>query len=162
MTKTVLCSLGLAAAALAGATLAAATPGASVPQQTSKPAEDPGAALLVRMCNDCHDSTRVVSPRRTRTDWADVITQMIEKGATGSEREFETVFDYLVRTYGKVFINAAKADEIATVLGLSKKDAEAIVAFRTANGPFADFAALKKVPDLDVKKLEEHKDAVAF
>jgi DNA uptake protein ComE-like DNA-binding protein len=42
------------------------------------------------------------------------------------------------------------------------KDAEALVAFRKANGNFADFDAVQKVPDIDVKTLEEHKDAIAF
>jgi competence ComEA-like helix-hairpin-helix protein len=87
---------------------------------------------------------------------------MIEKGASGTEKEFETVFEYLLRNYGRVYVNGAPADEIAAILGLSTKDAEAIVAFRKANGPFPDFDALKKVPAIDVKKLEEHKDAVAF
>jgi len=99
---------------------------------------------------------------KTKAEWEDVLTKMIEKGATGSEKELEAVFDYLVRSYGKVFINTAKADEIAAVLSLSPKDAEAIVAFRTANGKFADFDAVRKVPNIDVKKLDEHKDAVAF
>ena len=56
----------------------------------------------------------------------------------------------------------ATPDEIATILGLSEKDAQAIVAYRKANGPFADFDAVKKVPDIDLKKLDEHKDAIAF
>jgi competence ComEA-like helix-hairpin-helix protein len=87
---------------------------------------------------------------------------MIEEGASGTEKQFETVFGYLLRSYAKTFINSAPPDEIATIVGLSKKDAEAIVAARTASGPFADFEAVKKVPGIDVKKLEEHKDAVAF
>jgi competence ComEA-like helix-hairpin-helix protein len=48
------------------------------------------------------------------------------------------------------------------VLGLAKKDADAIIAFRTANGPFADVEAIKKVPEIDVKKLDERKAAVVF
>ena len=42
------------------------------------------------------------------------------------------------------------------------KEAQAIVAYRKANGSFQDFEAVKRVPDIDVKKLDEHKDAVAF
>ena len=87
---------------------------------------------------------------------------MIERGATGSEEDFVTVFGYLRRHYGKVFINSATSDEITTTLRLSSKDADAVIAFRKANGNFQDFDAVKKVPDIDVKTLEEHKDAVAF
>lgn len=64
--------------------------------------------------------------------------------------------------YGKVYINTATLDEITTSLGLSPKDADAIVAHRKANGPFRDFESVKKVPGIDVKTLEEHRDAVAF
>jgi len=71
-------------------------------------------------------------------------------------------FGYLRRHYGKVYINAAAPDEITTSLGLSTKDADAIAAYRKANGSFADFEAVKKVPGIDVKTLEEHKEAVAF
>jgi competence ComEA-like helix-hairpin-helix protein len=131
-------------------------------QAAARPADDQAAALFGRLCNECHDTARITSLRRTRPDWEDVITKMVEKGAGGTEKELETVFEYLVRTYGKVFINSAKAEEIATVLGLSAKDAEAIVAFRSANGKFADLDALKKVPDIDLKKIEERRDAVAF
>ena len=162
VTKPVCCSLGLAFCALITSTMLASAPGAQAPQQPAKPAEDPATGLFARMCGDCHDSERVVSLRRTRPDWEDVLKKMIEKGATGSEKEFETVFDYLVRTYGKVYINSAKADEIVAVLGLSKKDSDAIVAYRATNGSFADFDAVKKVPDIDLKKLEAGKAAVAF
>ena len=100
--------------------------------------------------------------RRTKTEWEEVINKMIERGATGSEDEFQTVFGYLRRHYGKVYINSADSEEITTSLGLSDKDADAMVAYRKANGNFQDLEAVKKVPDIDVKTLEEHKDAVAF
>jgi competence protein ComEA len=159
-------SLTLAACALVASTLVAATPARPpvVHQQAggTPPAEDPSAALFNRMCSNCHDIVRVTSMRRTRTDWEDVLNKMIQEGATGTEKDFETVFDYLQRNYGKVYINRAQVDEIALVLGLPKKDAEAIVAFRKANGDFANFDAVKKVPDIDTKKLDDRRDAVAF
>jgi competence protein ComEA len=132
------------------------------PQAPGKPPDDQAAALFVRMCNECHDTGRISSTRRTRTDWEDQIDQMIQEGAKGTDKEFETVIGYLLRTFGKVYINSAKADEIVAVLTLSQKDADAIVAYRTANGKFADFDALKKVPGIDLKKLEARQDAVGF
>ena len=87
---------------------------------------------------------------------------MIEEGALGTEKDFQTVFEYLLLYYGRVYVNDARADDLAMTLGLSKKDAEAIVAFRTKNGPFADFDALRKVPEIDLKTLDQHKDAAAF
>jgi len=132
------------------------------PQAPDKPADDPAAGLFVRMCSECHDTSRISSTRRTRADWEDQIGQMIEQGAKGTDKEFETVIGYLLRTFGKVYINNAKADEIVSVLTLSQKDADAIVAYRAANGRFVDFDALKKVPGIDLKTLEARKDAVSF
>jgi len=154
----------LAVVAWLATTSAAATRQQTPPpsQAPVKPADDQAAGLFVRMCNECHDAGRISSTRRTRADWEDQIGQMIEKGAKGTDKEFETVTGYLLRTFGKVYINSAQADEIMAVLTVSQKDADAIVAYRVANGKFADFDALKKVPGIDVKKLEGRQDAVGF
>jgi competence ComEA-like helix-hairpin-helix protein len=48
------------------------------------------------------------------------------------------------------------------VLGVSAEQADAVVAYRTANGPFADIEAVKKVPGIDARKLDELAEAVAF
>lgn len=124
--------------------------------------DEAGAALFVKMCSECHDSKRIVSQRRTSADWEDTLRKMIEEGAEGTEKDFEAVFGYLVRNYGKVFINSAKAAEIKSVLGLTTAEADAVVAYRTANGAFTDIEAVKKVPSIDVKKVDEHKEALAF
>jgi competence ComEA-like helix-hairpin-helix protein len=156
--------LGIAASALLISTLFAATARSQSAAQppSGSAADDQGAALLVRMCNDCHDSTRIVEKRRTKADWQDVLTKMIENGAAGESREFEILFAYLCRNHGEVRINDAPPDEIAMTVGLSKKDADAVVAYRNANGAFSDFESVKKVPDIDLKALEAHKDAVVF
>ena len=153
-----------AATILLASTLMTASPsGQSAALQPAASAEaDTAHELFIQTCNRCHDAARITALRRTKTEWEEVINKMIERGATGSEDDFQTVFGYLRRHYGKVYINSANSEEITTTLGLSGKDAEAMVAFRKANGNFQDFEAVKKVPDIDVKTLEEHKDAVAF
>jgi competence protein ComEA len=153
----------LGAALLVFSELTAASFGQSGQQPSSGTAgDDPANELFIQTCNRCHDAARIVALRRTKTEWEEVINKMIERGATGSEEDFMTVFGYLRRHYGKVYINTAPTEEITTSLGLSNKDADAIVAFRKANGNFADLDAVKKVPNIDVKILEDHKDAVAF
>ena len=154
----------LGGALLTFTALTAASPGqaGSQPPSSGSPAEDPANDLFIQTCNRCHDAARITALRRTKTEWEEVINKMIERGATGSEEDFMTVFGYLRRHYGKVYINSAPIEEITTTLGLSNKDADAIVAFRKTNGNFADLDAVKKVPNIDVKILEDHKDAVAF
>jgi competence ComEA-like helix-hairpin-helix protein len=155
-------TLGLPTGLLVATIFVAAAPGQDTAPTPAVKTEDPATGLFRRMCNECHDADRIISPRRTKADWEDILTKMIEKGAVGSDKDFETVFEYLLRTYGMADINRAPADEIAAVLTVTAKDAEAIVAFRKANGAFKDLEALKKVPNIDVKLLDEHKAAIVF
>jgi competence ComEA-like helix-hairpin-helix protein len=174
-------ALGMAAFALVASTLIAAataqtlrqgsgqalrrSSGQAASQEPSKgasAADDPAAGLFVQMCVKCHDAARITAIRRTSTEWEEVLNKMIEKGATGTEKDFESVYGYLLRNFGKLNINLATPDDIAMILGLSDKDAQRIVAYRKANGSFADFEAVKKVPDIDLGKLDEHKDAITF
>jgi competence ComEA-like helix-hairpin-helix protein len=159
-------ALGVGACALVTSTLITAAPVARTPTQepstNASATDDPAAGLFVQMCVKCHDAARITAMRRTGTEWEEVIKKMIEKGAAGTEKDFENVYGYLLRNFGKLYINVATADEIAMIVGLSEKDTQGIVAYREANGPFADFEAVKKVPGIDLKKLDEHKDAVAF
>ena len=160
-------AIGLSAAVLITSTFAVASTAppvsqAAFPATPGDPIDDAGAPLFKRICSDCHESDRIVSSRRTKAEWEDVIKKMIGEGAEGTEKEFLAVFAYLRHHYGKVFINGASAEEIAITLSLSDKDAAAILEYRKKNGDFADFEALKKVPNIDVKALDAHKDAVAF
>ena len=148
---------------LASTLTTASLTGQSTGQQPAASADtDPAHELFIQTCNRCHDAARITALRRTKTEWEEVINKMIERGATGSEEDFQTVFGFLRRHYGKVYINSAGSEEITTSLGLSNKDTDAVVAYRKAHGNFADLEAVKKVRDIDVKTLDEHKDAVAF
>ena len=159
-------ALGIAACALVASTLIAAAPAGQAavqqPPAAAAPADDPDAGLFAQTCNKCHDAARITALRRTGTEWEELLKKMIEKGAQGSEKDFETIYEYLLRKYGKTNINVATPSEIATILHLSESDAKAIVAYRTTNGPFADLDAVKRVPDIDAKAVDEHKDAIAF
>ncbi len=132
------------------------------PTSARSAADDPATPLFNRVCTECHDAARITEPRRMPADWKRLMAQMIDEGASGTDEELQTIYEYLLRHHGKVFINRATTDELIEVIGLSAADAAAIVAYRTANGDFADLDALKKVPNIDVQNLEEHKAAVAF
>src|SRR5215211_8164025 len=121
--------VALAGALLVSTLLSAAPAGQSV-HQASAPTDDAAAELFAAMCSKCHDAARITALRRTKTEWEEVINKMIERGATGSEEDFQTVFDFLRRHYGKVYINTANPDEMTTTLTLSGKDADAIVSYR--------------------------------
>ncbi len=131
-------------------------------QQTTASPETPERALYVRVCAECHDLERTESLRRTRSEWTDTIFQMIDEGAEASEEEYQTILEFLVSNYGAVAVNHASADDLVTVLAISKKEGDAIIAYRTRHGNFDDFDALAKVPGIDVNKLEERKESLRF
>jgi len=61
-----------------------------------------------------------------------------------------------------VNVNKDSAREIAAGLQLSTAEAEAIVAWRAANGAFRELKDLQKVPGLDATKLATEEKRIAF
>jgi competence ComEA-like helix-hairpin-helix protein len=124
--------------------------------------EVPETALFVRVCVECHDAQRTSSRRRTRAEWLDTIHQMIDDGAEATDEEFDVILDYLVTNFGAVPINMARAEDLVEVLGISRADADAIVAYRAAQGSFANLEAIKKVPGVNMATIERRKDSLRF
>lgn len=129
---------------------------------SAQPRQNPAEDAFFKVCSDCHDPDRIRETRRTRSGWEDVIYQMIDKGAVGTDQDFNLVLQYLLGHYGMVNVNQSTSEEIALVTGLTSKDADAVVAFRKANGDFKNFDALVKVPGIDVQKLESVRAAILF
>lgn len=138
-----------------------ATAVASVVSSAQEP-EDAPAAAFKRVCSSCHDSDRILATRRTRTQWEEIIEKMIDRGAEGTSEDFTTAEVYLLRVSGRVNVNRAQSKDIVAVLSLTEKDADAIAEYRKANGEFKDFDALCKVPGIDLEKLKQGRDAIAF
>jgi competence protein ComEA len=135
----------------------AASPPVARPMQDDRPAR-----AFEKVCHDCHEPDRIVETHRTRGGWEEIIEKMIEKGATGTDQDFDLVLQYLLGHYGMVNINQASPEDIALIVGLSAKEAEAIVTYRRENGNFKNFEALTKVPGVDVTKLEGRKADMLF
>ncbi len=124
--------------------------------------DDAPAAAFRRVCSNCHDAERILSTRRTRTQWEEVIEKMIDRGAEGTSDDFTTAEEYLLRVSGRVNVNRASSKDMVTVLGITQKDAEAVAEYRKANGEFKDFDSLAKVPGIDLEKLNKGRDAISF
>jgi len=141
--------------------LAAALPALS----QDKLPEGPGKAALLRVCKGCHPPETVASKHHTREEWEEVVTNMVNAGATGSDEDFNLVVDYLTEHFPKfvkVNVNKASASELVESLGLASKDAQAIVAYRAKNGDFKTAEDIKKVPGVDAAKIETVKGQLQF
>ncbi|TAK14184.1 MAG: helix-hairpin-helix domain-containing protein [Acidobacteria bacterium] len=126
--------------------------------------EGQGKDVTMRLCGvECHGIDKVISEHRSKSQWIESIETMKQDGMKISDAEFKAVLSYLIAHFGvTVKINQATARQIDDVLDLEPGQAEAIVKYREANGPFADWKALLAVPGLDAKKLEEQKGNVIF
>jgi competence protein ComEA len=134
---------------------------ATAEYQTQLP-DAPGKAALEKTCGTCHEIKEVIARRRTGSNWQQVVEDMVARGAEASEEDLAAVVSYLSTQFGKVNVNAAAVDEMQKSLGLSEKDARAIVAYRDRNGRILDFEQLQKVPGIDVEKLREKRPVIAF
>jgi competence ComEA-like helix-hairpin-helix protein len=120
-----------------------------------------GQEVFLNRCSNCHGTERVLVAPRTRKGWEGVLAEMVNNGAQLEAGESEAILAFLTERHGLVNVNEAKAEELVA-LGLSKKDADTIVTYRTDHGPFADFAALRGVPGLDGDRLDAVRERVAF
>lgn len=116
------------------------------------------------ICSKCHELDGIVALHNTKQAWTHVVDQMVERGAEGSDEDFELIVEYLTKNFGrdKVKVNQAPAKDLAAALAIPQDVAEAIVAEREKNGAFKDWDDLKRVSALDLKKLEEKKDRLEF
>ena len=128
--------------------------------------EAPGKALTVRTCTACHGAEMFAGSHRSGDDWDRIITEMTEKGLSISDADYGTVLDYLTKNLGpvaaKVNINKAASADLQKALGITVAQADAIVAYRTANGDFKDLDGVKKVPGLDAAAIDAKKDRISF
>ena len=161
----VVCGMFLCCAGMPSyAQQAAPPPAAEHPQYPELPA-GPGKDTLVRICSKCHSPDNVIANGQDRAGWEDTITKMAGYGATGSDEEFTEILNYLEKNFPAVTIihvNQATAAELESGLGLSTTEAEAIIDYRKKNGDFKSLDDLKKVPNVDAKKLDAKKDRLAF
>ena len=120
-----------------------------------------GEEAFLNRCGNCHGTDRALVAPRTKKGWEGVLAEMVNVGALLEPGEQESILAFLTEQHGLVNVNAANAEELVA-LGLSKKDADTIGSYRTEHGPFADFAALQRVPGLDADRLNAARGRMAF
>ena len=125
--------------------------------------EGPGKDVTVRICGTCHPSARGAAVRLTRDGWQDVIAKMVSLGAKGTDNELAAVLDYLTANFKgdapkPVNLNTAPAIDLESVAGLLRKEAAALIAYRTKHGPCKALEDLKKVPGVDFRKINRRRD----
>jgi competence protein ComEA len=135
---------------------------ASAAADKPKLPEGPGKETMVRICGGCHGAEIVLGKRLDRDGWSQIVVNMIQRGAQGSDDEFADIVDYLTNTVSKINVNQANAQQFQSALGLSEKEAAAILHYRDEKGDFKTIDDLKKVPGVDATKIEAKRSLLAF
>jgi competence ComEA-like helix-hairpin-helix protein len=128
-----------------------------------------GRETLMRVCTACHDIEAVPRLRYSREGWASLVSSMKDMGADATDAELAQIVNYLAKNFGKVQeaakktnINYATTKEIEAGLGLTAKESELIVGYRTKNGNFKDVDSVLKVEGVDAAKIQSAKDKIEF
>jgi mono/diheme cytochrome c family protein len=59
----------------------------------------PGRDVTVRVCAQCHSPEIVASQTMDANGWKDLVNQMANNGAQGTEAEFDTISKYLAASF---------------------------------------------------------------
>ena len=150
-----------------GSTVSAAAPQAA-PQNHPEMPDGAGKDITIATCTKCHSITNVTSQHKDKDGWTATITKMVGYGATGSDDDFEAILNYVNKYYGmdappadaaaaahaKIVVNKETAAQLTTDLGLTADESAAVVSYREKNGSFKTIDDLKKVPNVDAKKID--------
>ena len=130
--------------------------------------EGAGKAETLQLCAGCHEPDILLDHKQTKDEWTATIQAMMTRGLEAPPEQLTAVLNYLTKYLGPnsapatVNVNKATAADLESGLGLTSKEAAAIVKYRTDKGEFKALDDFKKVPDLDFKKIEAAKDRVSF
>ena len=125
-----------------------------------------GRDTTLRLCSKCHSVNNVLATGRDRQGWQDLIVKMASMGMSATDEELSDISDYLTASFPptgtKLNVNKATATQLATSLGMTADEAKEVVSYREKNGDFKSLDDLKKVPNVDAKKLDAKKDLLLF
>ena len=125
-----------------------------------------GREIAQQACSVCHGLDYPFEARRTASEWEATVNDMIGRGAPLLEGERPLLLQFLTKYYGpekpRTNINQASAQELIAAFGLSPSEAEEIARFKQQHGTIYGWEDLRKIPNLDLKKLEAKRDVLAF
>jgi competence protein ComEA len=119
------------------------------------------AQSLKAVCAKCHNLQLVMDTPRSYDDWHDTVQQMVDRGASGTDDQFDDIMDYLHRTVTTINVNMAPAEELEIVLNVPETTAQAIIARRNTQ-KFTGLADLKSVPGVDASIVDAKARLIFF
>jgi competence ComEA-like helix-hairpin-helix protein len=131
--------------------------------------DGPAKEYIQKICLQCHQTSQLLSQRRTEADWKQTVARMAQKrGVSAPSEQFDAIAAYMAKNFGKnddptkLNVNKATADQIAAIIGLTPEEAKALVGYRDKHGEFRDWKEMLIIYGVDGRKLEAAKDKMAF
>lgn len=154
--------LGIALALFAGDTWINSSTGQGRPIP-----DGPGKEEARKLCAGCHELEKSFSVKQDRAGWQATMEKMVSYGMKATEKEMSAVLEYAVKNFPaddvpKINVNKAPAIDFESGLSLKRSQAAAIIKYRHQHGNFKTIEDLKKVPGVDVEKIEAKKDRLIF
>jgi competence protein ComEA len=122
--------------------------------------DGPGKDEVLKICRDCHDLDTITMENRTSEGWKKTVAKMQDRGAEGTDEQYQAIITYLTKNFGRINVNKALAEEIVSGLDFSPAEAQSIVQYREKNGPYKTWRDLTKVEGLDAARVEARKDHI--
>jgi competence protein ComEA len=116
---------------------------------------------LEEVCSKCHNLQLVTDTPKSVEEWQDTLQMMVDRGARGTDQQFDDIMDYLHRTVTTINVNAADTLELEMVLHVGEPVARAIVD-RRERMKFKDLDDLKTVSGIDVTLLDSRARLIFF
>ncbi len=129
--------------------------------------DGPGKQETQKLCTQCHELERALSPRQDRDAWQATINKMVSLGLRGSDDDIRLVTDYLAKSFPgepipKLDVNTATAIQFESALSLKRSESALVIEYRTKNGNFKSLDDFKNIPGVPFAKFEAKKTRLAF
>jgi competence protein ComEA len=116
---------------------------------------------LKAVCGKCHNLQIVMDTPMSYDAWHDTVQAMVDRGASGTDEQFEDIMDYLHRTMTTIDVNTAGLDELQIVLNVPEITARAVITRRSTK-KFTGVADLKSIPGVDASALDSKARLIFF
>jgi len=124
--------------------------------------DGPGKADVMKVCSGCHDAEIILANLKTPGEWNDTLQNMATQGAEATPEQWKAIEQYIDVHFAMVMVNKAPADEIQLALDVTPEVAAALVKYRQDKGPFKTIDDVKKVPGIDVAKVDAATSRLVF
>ncbi len=75
--------------------------GAAAAEQKTQLPDAPGKQITQKICSGCHAPEIVMGRHETKEGWENIVSDMVNKGANGTDDEFNQIIDYLSANFPK-------------------------------------------------------------